>query len=127
MENSRIYQILGVFLVLTSIILGAIGAHLLKALLTESQLQSFETGVRFQMYIGLGLLILTQVKNVELNKSTLLIITIGTIIFSVSIYLLALQNVFGVNLSFLGPITPLGGLLMILGWTWVLISFIRKK
>ncbi len=127
MENSRIYQILGVFLVLTSIILGAIGAHLLKALLTESQLQSFETGVRFQMYTGLGLLILTQVKNVELNKSTLLIITIGTIIFSVSIYLLALQNVFDVNLSFLGPITPLGGLLMILGWTWVLISFIRKK
>lgn len=113
---------------LTSIILGAFGAHLLKDVLTESQLSSFETGVRYQMFHGLVILILSLNKEYFTNKlsKVLQIMSIGVILFSLSIYLLNLQNLLGIKLSILGPITPLGGLFLIISWT-LLFCIVKKN
>ena len=113
---------------LTSIILGAFGAHLLKDVLTESQLSSFETGVRYQMFHGLVILILCLNKEYFTNKlsKVLQIMSIGVILFSLSIYLLNLQNLLGIKLSILGPITPLGGLFLIISWT-LLFCIVKKN
>ena len=116
-----------ILLCLTSIILGAFGSHVFKEILTEFQLSSFETGVRFQMFHGLAILILSLNKKYfnEKLKFALIIMSLGTIIFSLSIYLLNLQECLNVKLSFLGPITPFGGLLIIISWFFLL--FIVKK
>ena len=116
-----------ILLCLTSIILGAFGSHVFKEILTEFQLSSFETGVRFQMFHGLAILILSLNKKYfnEKLKFALIIMSLGTIIFSLSIYLLNLQECLNVKLSFLGPLTPFGGLLIIISWFFLL--FIVKK
>lgn len=117
----------GAAFALFSVILGAFGAHALKEVLTGSQLNSFETAVRYQMYHGLTLLILgfhaEQLPKFKL-LSTLLIT--GTLLFSGSIYLLNIQEEIGISLYFLGPITPVGGLFLISGWALLLLSLIKK-
>ena len=119
---------IAILLCLTSIILGAFGAHLLKEILTEFQLSSFETGVRFQMFHGLSILILSLNKKYFNNKLkfALMIMSLGTIIFSLSIYLLNIQEYLNIKLSFLGPITPVGGLLIIISWL-ILLFIVKTK
>ena len=112
----------------TGIVLGALGAHALKSVLTENQLQSFETGVRYQMYHALFLLLLALLEKVQLLAKITLIRNLavaGVLGFSASIYLLSLQDVLGVSLSFLGPVTPIGGLLMIASWLLLLVKAVR--
>jgi uncharacterized membrane protein YgdD (TMEM256/DUF423 family) len=111
----------------TSVVLGAFGAHLLKDLLTEHQLSSFQTGIRYQMFHGLSILILSLNKNYfteKLNR-VLQLMSVGIILFSLSIYLLNLQELLELPLSFLGPVTPLGGLFLIV--SWILLFFNVKK
>ncbi len=118
-----------ILLIVTAIILGASGAHALKDKISLERLQSFEVGVRYQFYNALALLILI------LNgdkfsfslKAVYNLILIGTICFSFSIYLLSVQELLGVSLRFLGPITPIGGLLMIIAWTFLFIKVLRSK
>jgi uncharacterized membrane protein YgdD (TMEM256/DUF423 family) len=107
-----------IFFIATAIILGAFGAHALKKVLSNESLMSFETGVKYQIYQGLGLLFLgTMVEKWNFNvKWPILLLILGTILFSFSIYGLSLQVPMGVSLRFLGPITPLGGSLLIIGW-----------
>jgi len=113
----------------TSVILGAFGAHLLKDLLTETQLNSFKTGIRYQMFHGLAILILALNKNYFTDKLNriLQLMSVGVILFSLSIYLLNLQDLFGISLSFLGPITPLGGLFLITSWTLLFCNVKKNK
>ena len=121
--------ITGACFILLAIILGAFGAHALKAVLTEEKLISFETGVRYQLIQGLALLILgtNAVKmNFEMKWINRLLI-VGTILFSFSIYFLALSDILGVRLKWLGPITPLGGSLMIIGWAIFIAKMIKRK
>lgn len=114
---------------LTAIILGAFGAHALKAVLSEQQLISFETGVRYQMYQALFLLFVgsTNLLSDKAKKITTFFITIGVLFFSFSIYLLATQGLFGINFKFLGPITPIGGLLIMIGWAYTAIKVGKQK
>jgi len=107
-----------IFFIATAIILGAFGAHALKKALSPESLQSFETGVKYQMYQGLGLLILgTMADRWTFNlKWPVSLLLIGTVLFSFSIYGLAIQEPLGLSLKVLGPITPLGGSLLIIGW-----------
>ena len=101
-----------------TVILGAFGAHLLEKLLSAAQLASFETGLRYQFYHVFFLILLSLVPRIEekdKNKIALLI-SIGILLFSGSIYLLNLQDVLGLNLGFMGPITPIGGSLLIFAW-----------
>ena len=117
-----------IFFAVTAVALGALGAHALKEVLTESQLHSFETGVRYQLFHALALLVLTlnaEKFNRHLKKS-LTLMTVGICCFSFSIYLLSIQEAVRISLSFLGPITPIGGLLLISAWL-VLFFSIKKQ
>lgn len=108
---------------MSAVIFGAFGAHLLKKKLTEEQLKSFETGVKYQMYHALALLFIGSSVN---NASSLLAwsFIVGIVLFSFSIYGLVLSDARGKKLRFLGPITPIGGLLLVLGWVLLLLNFI---
>ena len=114
---------------LISIILGAFGAHTLKAVLSEQQLTSFETGVRYQMYQALFLLFVatTNFLTDKAKKITTIILSIGVLFFSGSIYLLATQELSGINFKFLGPITPIGGLLIMISWIYVAFCVGKQK
>jgi uncharacterized membrane protein YgdD (TMEM256/DUF423 family) len=118
-----------IFLGLTAIILGAFGAHALKKVLTEAQLQSFEVGVRYQMYHALFLLFIGVFT--FLNEKERLIIfwlTIsGVLFFSGSIYLLATNGITNLKTKWFGPITPIGGLLLISAWGYLFYSILCKK
>ncbi len=128
-EMNRNIVFTGTILLMISIVLGAFGAHALKEVLKEEQLISFETGVRYQMIHGLGLLIigLNADRHGFKLKAVYRLVLLGVLLFSVSIYFLALQDVLDVKLKFLGPITPLGGLLMIVGWSVYGIHILRSK
>ena len=128
-NKQKRYFIIGGILIALSIILGAFGAHALKQLLVNfpEKLISFETGVRYQIYVGFSFLFLGLIEskiNVKLIASFWLI---GTTFFSLSIYLLALNPLFGINLVILGPITPIGGLFLIIGWVILVLKFIKHK
>lgn len=112
-----------------SVILGAFAAHALKDKLNSEQLATFEVGVRYLMYSGLGLLILgTWKENLsKLLKWPVNLIFTGTILFSGSILLLSAQQLLGTTLKFLGPVTPLGGTLMIIGWSILLVKIISNR
>ena len=105
----------------TGIVLGALGAHLLKKILLEQQLLSFETGVRYQIYGGFSVLVFSIIEIITKKSLKFIVLTslIGVCIFSFSIYFLALKDVLGLPLiitKILGPITPIGGLLQIISW-----------
>lgn len=126
---NRTSVITGIVFIAIAIILGAFGAHALKEKLEPEQLSSFEVGVKYQMYHGLALLAIglaaSQIK-FSLKLFNRMII-VGTIAFSLSIYFLALKDVIGIKLSFLGPITPLGGSVLIIAWIILLVQIIRSK
>lgn len=112
-----------------AIMLGAFGAHGLKKITTPERVSSFETGVKYQFYTGISLLILglNYLKfSFDLKIVTRLLL-IGMVLFSFSIYLLSLQDYLGVKLSFLGPITPLGGAFMISAWIIFIYKLAKSK
>ena len=94
---------------------GAFGAHALKGQLTETALGSFETGIRYQMYHALALLVVALLIKQSPNVSTLTAagwcFVAGIVLFSGSLYGLSLAGI-----KALGPVTPLGGVALIAGW-----------
>jgi uncharacterized membrane protein YgdD (TMEM256/DUF423 family) len=109
-----------------AIFLGAFGAHLLQKKLTKEQLQSFETGVKYQMYHAIVLLILGFQLNTEetINIYIIYSLIIGVVLFSFSIYGLVISSANNKKLKFLGPITPLGGLFLALGWGLLIYKYL---
>jgi len=118
-----ITEIIGTVFCLFSVILGAFGSHYLKNKITQSEIQSFEIGVKYLIYHGLSLLIISQLY-LDITIWISVLITVGTILFSFSIFFLSTQTLFNKNLKILGPITPLGGLLIIIGWFLLLLEFL---
>lgn len=112
-----------------SVVLGALGAHALKSVLSADKLQSFETGVRYMIIHALVLLIVGFVFDYQtrLQKSMGWGFILGTFLFSFSIFFLSLADTLGMSLGFLGPITPLGGLLMITGWILLLFNVLKMN
>lgn len=113
-----------------AVILGAFGAHALKARLTADQLQSFETGVRYQMYHAFALFacawLLDRGAPAAGTAGTLMLA--GILLFSGSIYLLATRELTGLtNYRWLGPVTPLGGLCFIVGWITLAAAALRSR
>ncbi|WP_425148061.1 DUF423 domain-containing protein [Deinococcus sp.] len=98
----------GTLLAGSGVALGAFAAHALKGSLSAAMLEVFETGVRYQMYHGLGLLALAALPG---QRRAPLWLLLGTLIFSGSLYLLSLSG-----LKVLGAITPIGGVLLLIGW-----------
>ncbi|MFD0963437.1 DUF423 domain-containing protein [Pseudofulvibacter geojedonensis] len=102
-----------------SIVFGAFGAHALKNVLSQDQLKNFETGVKYQMYHAIVLITLGF--NFEYaHPVSYWFFSIGVLFFSFSIYGLVLSGAKGKKMKFLGPITPIGGLLLLLGWLTLL-------
>lgn len=102
-----------------AVVFGAFGAHALKKILSEEQLKSFETGVKYQMYHALVLLVIGFNFKLETASEKYMVYSFmaGIILFSFSIYGLVISSAKNKKLTFLGPITPLGGLLLIIGWS----------
>jgi len=127
----RKWIITGLILLITGIILGAFGAHALKDIIADQEkLAAFETGVRYQLIHAVAFLIVPFIANyIGVNsKWTYGLLLAGVLFFSFSIYMLTLRDVIGMpGLKFFGPVTPLGGLLLILGWTILLVNIIRKR
>ena len=121
--TQQIILISGATFGMLAIILGAFGAHALKKILNTDQLKSFEIGVKYQMYHALVLLFSGTYFSTP-NQLMAWSFIIGTILFSFSIYGLVLSDANGRKIKFLGPITPLGGLLLVIGWIMLLIEFI---
>ncbi|PIB28548.1 DUF423 domain-containing protein [Maribacter sp. 4G9] len=119
-------QVIGALFGLLGIIFGAFGAHRLKKSFTQDQMASFETGVKYQMYHALVLLMIGFNFNLEAKFEQYMVLSfiLGTMLFSFSIYGLCLSASKGKKLKLLGPITPLGGILLVLGWILLLYSFI---
>ncbi len=126
METILLAQFMGGLYGLLAVILGAFGAHALKKKFTPEQQQSFETGVRYQMYHAILLLVLAFNLGFDSALDTYIVncFVFGTLLFSFSIYGLCLSAAKGKKLRFLGPVTPLGGLLLVIGWALLLYSFI---
>jgi len=124
---------IGAFSMAIAVVLGALGAHALEALISPEQLDSFKTGVRYQAWHSLALIVLGFSGNHLLGKKSLRVLTSlfigGIIFFSISIYLLNTREILGIESwkSFLGPITPIGGLLLISGWIFLGFQAIRAR
>ncbi|NCA21254.1 MAG: DUF423 domain-containing protein, partial [Crocinitomicaceae bacterium] len=115
--NKRIV-IIGAILFVLAIALGAFGAHGLKKYVDTEQLKTFEVGVRYQFYQAIAFLILGfNADKIKFNlKSISTTLLIGSISFSGSIYLLSIAEILNISKKIIGPITPIGGLIMIIAW-----------
>jgi uncharacterized membrane protein YgdD (TMEM256/DUF423 family) len=110
----RVFAALGALLALLGVAFGAFGAHALRARLTAADLAIFETGVRYQMYHALALLFVAWAATRwpgGLVHAAGWAFVVGVFVFSGSLYVLVLSG-----LRWMGAITPLGGLALLLGW-----------
>lgn len=114
----------------SAVALGAFGAHGLKARVSPEALGQWKTGVEYQFYHGLALLVLAGWA-AHLSASTLRILRVlfiaGVICFSGSIYLLSTREIMHTEAltPVLGPATPIGGLLLLTGWGLLLFKMLR--
>ena len=117
------------FLGAITIAIGAFGAHGLKELVDVNALKSFETGVRYQMYHVIVLLVIgfAPIIPLKIKKTTFSFFIIGILLFSGSIYLLALNEIIPFNAKSIAFITPLGGLSFIIGWFYLCYSLFKIK
>ena len=111
-----------------AVILGALGSHALKEVLSPEQLESFTIGVRYQMthVLLLMVVLLTSYFEEGIKLTSFWLTIIGILLFSGSIYLLNLQQLLGVKLSFLGPLTPIGGLFLITNWGFLALKSLKR-
>jgi uncharacterized membrane protein YgdD (TMEM256/DUF423 family) len=114
---------------LLAIVLGAFASHGLKELISAESLQTFETGVRYQMYHAIVLLVIgiTTYFNNRTKQLLYYLIVIGVLFFSGSIYGLATNDLSGIDFRSIGLITPIGGFLLIISWGIMLIKLIKMK
>ena len=107
------------------VLLGAFGAHALKGRLSSEMLVVFETGVRYQAYHALALIACAWAMtafNADWISRAGTCFTAGVIIFSGSLYVLAVTGI-----KTFGAITPIGGLLLMLGWLFLILGAIKIK
>ncbi|PKG42228.1 DUF423 domain-containing protein [Psychroflexus sp. MES1-P1E] len=111
------------------IILGAFAAHGLESIISEDAINTFETGVKYQIYHALFLLFLsTQTFTTQkLNKILFWLLLTGVIFFSGSIYGLATNELSSFDFKTIAWITPIGGILLILSWALLFIHIIKKS
>lgn len=125
----RNYYIAGFSLGLIAVVLGAFATHGLKPSLSADAIDSFETGVRYQMYHAFLLLVIGNMQQygTKLPSSLLYMIIAGVLLFSGSIYLLATNPLTAIDFKILGPVTPLGGSLLIFCWGILIWNSIKLK
>lgn len=112
--HAKRFLMIGALLAMFSVIFGAFGAHLLKNTLSAARFETFSTAVDYQFWQALGLMVVG-IAGFKLNSKSWRLagysLLAGTLIFSGSLYLLIATDT-----GWLGAITPIGGILMIIGW-----------
>lgn len=120
----------GALFAMLAVALGAFGAHSLKEVLSEKMLQIFETGVKYQFYHSIGLLITgilyASYPHKQIKLAGTFFIT-GILLFSGSLYAMAFLSINSVGIGPVGIITPIGGLFFIAGWLFLLLGINKKK
>lgn len=108
----------GILFGLLAVLIGAFGAHGLQGRIPDSAMQAYETGVAYQMYHALLLLLLGSLNRImeTHKKGVYYLLVSGILCFSFSLYLLAIGSLVSFPLPAIGLITPLGGLLLLSGW-----------
>jgi uncharacterized membrane protein YgdD (TMEM256/DUF423 family) len=126
---NRTILLTGILLGLLAIVFGAFGAHGLEKLVDAEAVETFEVGVRYQMYHALFLLFLGIWSGVEagIKKTVYWMVLVGVILFSFSIYLLAMNSLTAFDFKTFGFLTPIGGVFMILGWVFLGYHILTKK
>ena len=107
--------------------LGALGSHALSGKITQEALQSYMISIRYMLFHGIALLFLSALPFVEVTQKEriALLLVVGVFVFSGSILLLSTKAIHGLNVNWLGPVTPIGGLLLL--GAWVYVSFLLGK
>ncbi len=121
---AKLFFIISCCFGLSAVVLGAFSAHFLKKHLSSEHLAVFQTGVQYQFYHAFLLLIIALLlkhsSSAWLNYSAISA-SLGILCFSGSLYALALTGI-----KWFGPITPIGGLLFILAWLFLIIFGIKE-
>ena len=125
----KIILVTAAILGVLSVLLGAFGAHGLKALISFESLQTYEIGIRYQMYHALLLLFVgnTALVSAKSKKTIYYLVLIGLVLFSCSLYGLATNTLTAFDFNSIGILTPIGGLLLIGSWSLLLINFLKIK
>jgi uncharacterized membrane protein YgdD (TMEM256/DUF423 family) len=121
----RTFLLIGALLAFLGVAFGAFGAHALRSRLSPEMLSVFETGVRYQMYHAIAVLLVAaaigHIGNTRLLAAAGWAFSAGIVLFSGSLYALAFTGV-----GILGAITPIGGLLFLVGWACLLLFAILR-
>ena len=114
---------------LIAVVLGAFAAHGLRNALDTTSLESFQTGVSYQMYHAFFLFVVGLMPQLhpQQKKRLFWLTLLGVLLFSGSIYLLATNALTLIDFSFFGPVTPIGGLLLISAWGMLVFYFFKHK
>lgn len=113
-----------------AVIFGAFGAHALQDRLDEHSLSIWNKSVQYQFYHVLAMLAAILIAEKTESKWAVMSANrffVGILLFSGSLYLLALRPIIGMNMSWLGPVTPVGGVFFILGWVCLLMVALRTE
>jgi uncharacterized membrane protein YgdD (TMEM256/DUF423 family) len=127
--NKRIIIAASIFGMI-AVILGAFGAHTLKARFSSSELEVWKTAVDYHFYHTFALLFLSTFskKNSRAINLSAWFFTIGIVLFSGSLYLISTKEILNISqISIIGPITPIGGLFFIMGWFSLLVATLKNK
>jgi uncharacterized membrane protein YgdD (TMEM256/DUF423 family) len=125
---NKTYVVTGSIFICLGITLGAFGAHSLKDILEPTELNALETGIRYQMYHGIALIIFGVAANqLELKRIYLYGFLFGVTLFSGSIYGLTMDTLIEKDFSFLGPLTPIGGSILISTWLFFILKTALSK
>jgi len=114
---------------LLAVILGAFAAHGLEKSISPDAIETFQTGVRYQMYHAIVLLFVGGTTTLRLKTKKYLYYTLllGVLFFSGSIYGLATNELTGFDFTTIGFITPIGGLFFIISWILMMLDFLKFK
>ncbi len=120
------------FLIMCGIALGAFGAHGLRRLTQdEDLLRGYQTAVDYHLFHSLAFLLMglwgASIFSRSISKLAFRLLIAGMIVFSGSLYLLTLFKLLGWPYRWVGPITPIGGTLLILGWAWLGYSILKAE
>ena len=118
--SEKLPLLIGALLAALGVLLGAFGAHGLRAGFTPEALGWWQTGVQYQMWQALGLVAIGAAR-LPRSRLSVWLLALGTLVFSGSLYLLALTGA-----RWLGMVTPVGGVLMIAGWVCFALKLLRR-
>lgn len=113
-----------------AVILGAFGAHGLEGKISERHLDTWKTANQYHFYHTLSLLFLSTFSRAKSQsiKVSYMMFTLGTLLFSGSLYLLSTRDLLGIeNIAMIGPVTPLGGVCFIVGWVALFVAAIKHR